>query len=272
MTAMKMPLAYDFSMYRRIVAMLGLVLASLLSAGCQSGGNLREPTAAVAQDVDPLAKNYTQLGLGYMREGEYELAWRRLHRALEIAPDYSAAHNGMGLLYERLKQPSKADEEYSRAVTLNPTDSSAQTNYGSFLCREGRVEEAEQRFLQALKNSLYATPENAYANAGVCLHGAGQDEKAERYLRSALERNPKLPTALLTMAEIRYDAKKMLSARAYLQRYLEVGEQTPKVLWLGIRIERELGDRQAVASYAARLRSRFPDAEETALLLESTNQ
>ncbi len=272
MDGMGTTMTYSSRMHPSILARFTLAVAIVLGTGCQSGGNLREPTAAVAQDVDPLAQNYTQLGLGYMREGEYELAWRRLHRALEVAPDYSAAHNGMGLLYERLNQPSKADEHYQRAVTLNPTDSSAQTNYGSFLCRQGRTDEAEQRFLQALKNSLYATPEFAYANAGVCLHGAGQDEKAERYLRSALELNPRLPPALLTMSELKLRARQALSARAYLQRYLEVGEQNAQALWLGVRIERELGDKATADSYATRLRSRFPDARETSLLLESANQ
>lgn len=264
-------LAYAFPMQRTLHRLLLLAGAAALLSACQTGP-VREPTAAVAQDVDPLAKSYTQLGLGYMREGELELAWRRLHRALEVEPNYSAAHNGMGVLYERLKQPSKAEEHYQRAVTLNPTDSSAQTNYGSFLCRQGRVEEAEQRFLQALKNSLYATPEIAYANAGVCLQGDGQPEKAERYLRQALEINPRLSPALYSMAEIKLAAGSPLHARAYFQRYLEVGEQTPRALWLGIRIERQLGDREAVSSYSTRLRTRFPDAEETALLLDSQPQ
>lgn len=263
------PLAYAWRMHRTVLATLGLFAVLAVLTGCQSSGDIRERTAAVAQDVDPLAVNYTQLGMGYMREGKYEIAWRRLHRALEVEPNYSAAHNGMGLLYQQLKQPSKADEHFEKAVTLNPTDSSAQTNYGSFLCREGRFEEAEQRFLQALKNSLYATPEIAYANAGICLHGAGQDEKAERYLRSALEFNPKLAPALLTMAQIKLGAQKPLSARAYFQRYLEVGQQNAAALWLGIRIEREMGDRQSVVSYSNRLRSRFPNSEETVLLLES---
>ena len=255
-------------MRSRVHRLLVTTVTAALLAGCQTS-NVREPTAAVAQDVDPLAKSYTQLGLGYMREGELELAWRRLHRALEVEPNYSAAHNGMAVLYERLKQPSKAEEHYQRAVTLNPTDSSAQTNYGTFLCRQGRVEEAEQRFLQALKNALYSSPEIAYANAGVCLQGAGQPEKAEGYLRQALEINPRLPPALYSMAEIKLAADQTLSARAYFQRYLEVGAQTARALWLGIRIERRLGDQQAVNSYATRLRTRYPDAEETALLLET---
>lgn len=252
-------------------SLLAITTAFLL-AGCQTAIVQDESSASPLQEADPLAQSYTQLGLGYMREGQYELAWRRLHRALEIAPGYSAAHNSMAVLYEQLKQPSKADEHYRRAVALNPNDSSAQTNYGTFLCRQGNIEEAEQRFQQALKNSLYATPEIAHANAGVCMHGAGQSEKAERYLRSALEINPRIASALYAMSELNLQGGKPLPARAYFQRYLEVGEQTPAVLWLGVQIERALGDRRAADTYALRLRSQFPDSQQTGKLLESEAQ
>jgi type IV pilus assembly protein PilF len=54
-----------------------------------------------------------------------------------------------------------------------------------------------------------------------------------------------------------------------LQRYLEVGAHTAQSLWLGIRIERELGDRDALASYSLQLEKSYPDSEEARLLLES---
>ena len=74
-------------------------------------------------------------------------------------------------------------EHFARAVYLSPGDSAAQTNYGSFLCAQRRFEEGERRFMQALKNSLYTTPEIAYLNAGLCAKGAGALDKAraDRY-------------------------------------------------------------------------------------------
>ena len=55
----------------------------------------------------------------------------------------------------------------------------------------------------------------------------------------------------------------------YLQRYLEVGKHTSKSLWLGIRIERDLGDNNAASSYAMLLKAKYPDAPETRELLAS---
>jgi len=178
----------------------------------------------------------------------------------------------MGLIHERLGQPDKAEAFYQKAIGENPGDSAAQNNYGRFLCVQGRYEEGEKRLLRALKNTLYASPELAYANAGICAKSAGQPEKAERYFRRALELQPRIPVALMSMAELSFQRGRYLSSRAYLQRYLEVGDHTPESLWLGIRVEQALGDKNAVSSYAMLLKTQYPDSRETQNLLDKNVQ
>ena len=74
-------LAYPFRMQRSLHRLLLLAGAATLLAACQTGP-VREPTAAVAQDVDPLAKSYTQLGL---RQGAHHAK----HPATKKAPWFS---------------------------------------------------------------------------------------------------------------------------------------------------------------------------------------
>jgi len=253
----------------RRVALAGMLAAALL-AGCQGGAVRTMPEPA--DDPDRLADLHTQLGIGYMQEGKYDLAWKRLHRALEVDPNFSTAHNAMGLLSETLGEHAQAEHHYQRAVDIDPSDSAAQTNFGSFLCRQGRHEAGEERFLRAVKNPLYKNPEVAYTNAGLCMERTGDPEKAERYLRRALDINPRIPAALLSMSAITLESGRELSARAYLQRYQEVAESTPRSLWLGIRIERVLGDQNAVSSYAMLLKAKYPDSREAQLLLESERE
>jgi len=252
------------SRFRMVLLLLGGVA---LAAGCQSVPVQGE--AAGARPANQLALLHTQLGAGYIREGQYERANDRLQRALEADPGYAPAHNAMALLSERLDNTAKAEHHYRQAIQLNPKDSKARNNYGGFLCRQERYEEAMAQFDRALENRLYGAPEAAYANAGLCLQRAGRLEEAARYLREALEINPRIPAALLAMGEISMARGEALSARGYLQRYQEVGPRSPQSLWLGIRIERELGDRDAVSSYAMLLKNNYPDSRETQLLLES---
>ena len=78
--------------------------------------------------------------------------------------------------------------------------------------------------------------------------------------------------ALLRMAILSYQSSRYLPARAYLERYREVGPQTAESLWLGYRVEERLGDKDAAASYAMLLRAKFPDSQEVRLLQESSLQ
>ena len=94
----------------------------------------------------------------------------------------------------------------------------------------------------------------------------GLTEQAEKYFREALEKNPRIPLALLQMASITYDSGRHLPARGYIQRFAEIARHNPRSLWLGILIERELGDRDAEASYALSLEKNFPDSKEAGML------
>ena len=71
------------------------------------------------------------------------------------------------------------------------------------------------------------------------------------------------------MCDLSFRLGRHLPARGYLQRYAEVARHSPRSLWLGVRIERELDDRDAEASYALQLEKNFPDSAQTKLLLES---
>ena len=256
--------------FRTASRLVLVALAATLLAGCSALPSTSGPTSA----TQPTASNKpadvnTSLGIAYMRQGHLDLAYDRLNKALALDPRYSKAHNAMGRLQERLGNLPKAEEHFREAIELNPLDSAAQTNFGSFLCRTDRQAEGEQRFLQALRNSLYERPEAAYTNAGLCTMSAGELDKAEGYFRSALERDPKIPLALIGMAELSEERRRYLPARAYLQRYLEVGVHSARSLWLGVRIERALGDQRSEREYAMRLKTQFPDSRETQQLLES---
>jgi type IV pilus assembly protein PilF len=123
-------------------------------------------------------------------------------------------------------------------------------------------------FLRAVDNPLYPTPEVAFTNAGLCAYNNGDMITAETQFRKALQRNPTVVPALLHMSSIAYENEKYLSARGYLQRYLAVAKHNAQSLWLGIRIERELGDRDALSSYELLLRANYPDSNEVMLLDE----
>ena len=216
-----------------------------------------------------LAEINTELGSQYLQKGEYEIALKKLEKALDADRNYADAHNTLGVLRSRLGQFDQAEKSFRRAISIDSNNSSALNNFGQFLCQRQRYEEGEAQFLLAVENPLYKYPAQAYSNAGSCALDAGKLEVAERHFRKALQLDGKLAPALLQMADISVQREQFLPGRAYLQRYSELARMNVRALWLGVQVERELGDRDAVSSYALSLEKNFPDSDQTRLLRES---
>jgi type IV pilus assembly protein PilF len=234
------------------------LVAMVLLSACQT-----MPTSRPDPDEETPASVNTQLGMAYFREGAYDEALEKLQKAVSQDPRYGPAHNALAIVYERLGEMDVADRYYRRAIALAPDDSQARNNYGQFLCRRGRLQEAEKHFDKAVANPLYARPQTALTNAGICALQIPDEAKAERYFRQALEKDPRYAIALVQMLKLMFQQGEYLSARAYLQRYEAVARHTAETLWYGIRIEDELGDKNAVASYALALQKQYPDAPQT---------
>ena len=245
-----------------------IIILCLGLNGCNQTTDGSDSTRPGAETND-IAQTNLNLGIAYLRAGEYEKALEKLEKARHADKNYPPIYNALGVLYQQLGNKVKAEKFFLKALDLNGSDPSTLNNYGRFLCRESRFDEAETAFLKAANNPLYATPEIAFSNAGSCAMDQGKLDTAETYFRNALERNPRIAIALLQMAEISYATDNYLSARGYLQRYLEISTHTAKSLWLGIQIENELGDKDALSSYKLLLKNKFPDSKEAKLLQDS---
>jgi type IV pilus assembly protein PilF len=244
------------------------VWSVLLLSACASNSTLDNDNSKPAV----AAQANTQLGIEYLRNGEYDLSLKKLLRAIELKPDYAMAHNVIAVLYERVGNNELAGKHYRRGLKLNPDNADGHNNYGQFLCRTGRHQEAEEEFRVAANNRFYRTPQLPLLNAGMCMAGIPDLEKAEQYFRMALDSNPGFGPALLQMAKLAFQKQDYLKVRAYLQRFQAVEKQTPESLWLGVRSEYALKDHQAWGNYALQLRNLHPDSEQAALLLEWENE
>ncbi len=237
-------------------------------AGCDHATVIGTDSGAIKPSVttNDAAEANLRLGIAYMQEKEYEKALSKFEKARAADRNYPPTHNALAILYQQLGDEVKADEYFRKALSLNSNDAPTLNNYGQFLCQNSRFAEAEASFMKAARNPLYPTPEIALANAGTCAMAKGKLDVAESHFRNALEKNPEISVALLQMSQLSYGMSNYLSARAYLQRYLENSAHTAKSLWLGINIEKELGDKNALSSYQLLLKNAFPNSKEAHLL------
>jgi len=244
------------------------VLLSLgvgLLAGCMSHG----PKPFSTPEPVKAAQINLEMGIDYLRKGNLNQAKEKIDKALEQDPRNAKAQMTAGMLYDRLGEGSKAEGHYARGLALDPKNPEVQNNFGAYLCQKGKYERGEKLALEAAGNPLYRTPEAAYLNAAQCARSAGDLKRSEENLRKALAVRPKFGDALIQMADLSYKQTEYLAARGFLERYLAVGRNTPASLWLGVRIERGLGNDGAAQNYAQRLKSEYPRAAQTKELLES---
>jgi len=261
----------------RIALRFVIVLIWVAAAGCaapektQTGLSAATNTSGDESPDRMRARIHTELAAGYFELGNMAVAIEEVKEAQRSDANYGPAYGVAGLVYGALNEDRLAEDSFQRALRINQFDSDANHNYGQFLCQRKREEEGIRYFLAATRNSLYQNPDRSYVNAGVCARRRGDLAGAENYFQLALKTRPGQPQALYHMADLAFARGDFANAKNYLGRLSQVAAPNAEILWLGVRLERKLGDRNSEASYALQLRKNFPDSKEAKALAAGEN-
>jgi len=251
----------------RNLQLASAALLVLVLGACSSN-----PAGSDSQRNRRIADTNIQLGIAYMRDGDYDTAMVKLQKALEADPDSATANGTLAILYENIGEPALAEKHFKNALRLSPEDPQTHNNYGQYLCRRGQYTQALEQFKMAADNPLYPGVAASLTNAGICAGGIPDEKRAEEFFRKALEHDQNYPYALLQMANLMFKQGNYLAARAYIQRFEGVSKPGAESLWLGVQIESALGDSTAAGGYALKLKNGFPDTKEAASLREWENE
>jgi type IV pilus assembly protein PilF len=244
---------------KRLVVAAWLVLSAVTALAEGSEQEMASPRER--------ARVHTELAAAYFSTSQLGVALEELNIAIQADSGYAPAFNMLGLVHMELKEDDKAVQAFERSLRLDPNSSNTQNNFGWFLCQRGRVDESIRHFLASLKDPLFASPETAYLNAGLCSRKKGDEQGAEDYFLKALKLRPQLPAALFNLADVNFKRSNLAAAKNYFTRYMQAAANPPaEHLMFGVRIERRMGDKEAEASYGLMLRKRFPDSNEAQLL------
>jgi type IV pilus assembly protein PilF len=245
-----------------LAAALAAFAAGIAAAGCASNGS--QPLHMANQQQAAAAN--TQLGIQYMNQGDLNLAKMKLDRALDEDPANPNVHTARAMLFARMSEAAKADDEFRTALKLAPHDPEVVNNYAVYLCQNGRTDEGVKRFLEAAHNALYRTPQAAYTNAGVCLRAAKRDDEARVDFDAAIQARPNYAEAVLQLATLDFDHGQLAAARARIDGYIGTYSATPDLLLLGVRVARAQGDVLAAQRYARRLQLDYPGSDQARAL------
>ena len=115
--------------------------------------------AATPQQARDLDRQF-QAAVSDYNSGRYAQAATELETLLPHAPNSFELHELLGLVYSELHEDAKADQHLGRAVRLNPASAPARGNWATVLMRLGKLPAAEEQF----KKAVALEPRNFDAN------------------------------------------------------------------------------------------------------------
>lgn len=205
-----------------------------------------------------------ELAVGYFEQGKTDIALEELRQVIATDPGFADAYNLRGLIYMRLNDMRQAEESFRRAVALSPRDSDSLHNLGWLQCQQGRYDDAIRTFEQALANPLYGDRAKTLMAEGLCQARAGRPAEAERTLSRAYELDAGNPITGYNLANLLYRRGEFQRAQFYIRRLNNSELANAESLWLGIKVERRMNDRDAMRQLGEQLRKRFPQSAERA--------
>lgn len=254
---------------------LFLVVLSLSQLACNSASPRSDDAIAAGPVEQPMsrqtagsetrqrAKVHAELGRLYMLDGRYDVALEEAGLALEIDSSYAPAHSLKAAIHMALRKSSEANASFQTALSIAPNDPEINNDYGWFLCQSAKYKESIPYFKVAIGNPLYQSVQKSLTNAGWCSVAAKEDKQAEEFMLRALRMDRNNITAMYWLADIAYrDTRYMEARRRINDLHGVIGDPTVATAWLGLRIERKLGDRENEARYTGLIRRKFRDSEE----------
>ncbi len=244
-----------------------LVVLPLLLAGCAQKSapvELKDKvTESDESDAARRARVRLELATAYFGRGQMNVALDEVKLALAADPTLGPAFNLRGLIYGSLGDHVLAEDSFRRALQLNPRDIDTMQNFGWYLCQRQRYPEADALFLQVLASPLNEEVSRTLLTQGICHARAGDLERAEAILQRAFEIDVGNASIAVNLAEVLYRRGDYERARFQMRRINAVREvANAQTLWLAIRIENKLGNRQGIETLGKQLRERFPQSRE----------
>ena len=258
--------------WRALQATIGcliVVMTCVDLVACAPGDLVRGARADLVTDSDETlprkrARIRLELALGYFENGQTTIALDELKQAIAADPGFGDAYDLRGLVYMRLGDRLLAEESFRRALAINPMDARALHNYGWLICQQGRHAQALDFFGRALADPMYPDRSKTFLTQGLCQLDGGRGADAQASFQRAYELDPANPITGYNLALLLFQRGEAIAAQFYLRRLNNSELANAQSLWLGIKVERRLDNRQAVEQLGNQLRKRFAQSRERA--------
>ena len=136
------------------------------------------------------SNRHINLAMAYLQQGNFTKARMAINQAFIENPNSSLNWDALAYLEELSGNIQMAEQEYLKAIRLQPHQGEPYNNYGVFLCRHSRQQEGIDQLLIAVQISSYVDRGEAYENAGHCAESIPDQQAAQQYFAAAVRNNP----------------------------------------------------------------------------------
>jgi Tfp pilus assembly protein PilF len=120
--------------------------------------------------------------------GSYGAAITEYRRALKLNPNDAPVQNKIGICYQHMKLPERAEDQYREALRVNPGFAEAWNNLGSVSHSGGNYRQAVKHYKKAI--SLRPGFATAYRNMGAAYFALGRVEAGLEAYQAAFRIDP----------------------------------------------------------------------------------
>ncbi len=254
-----------------ILLLLGLGFAGL--SGCASapsgavGANAARGeivTDSDESDQRKRARIRVELALGYFQQGKTNIALDEIKLAIAADPTFSDAYSLRGLVYMALNDFAFAEESFNKALSIRQKDPNVLHNLGWLKCQQAAFGPSLTFFEQALADPAYMGRAKTLMAQGLCQVKAGKLAEAESSFLKSYEYDAGNPVTGYNLSRLLFQKSELNRAQFYIRRLNNTEFANAESLWLGIKVERKMGNLQAVEQLASQLEKRFSQSPEAA--------
>lgn len=195
-------------------------------------------------------------GLADSAAGRLDLAEAQFHAAIQLDPNYAAAHYFLARLLYTRNRFDEAIQESNHAIALSPDLVRAYENLG--LCYEGKqnLKEAERWYLEAIRRDQMSENKTEWPmlDLATMLIHAGRLAEAKPYLAQALAIHPSNAQSLFEMGVL---LEKSGDPQAALQNFRDAVKFDPGLAgayYHAARICQKLGRADEAQQYFAKFK------------------
>lgn len=156
---------------------------------------IRQYEAALREQPDDQRAQH-RLAFSHTMARQFDRAEQAWLRYAQLTHNSADAYNNLAQCYEFADRPADAERAYRSAISVDPRNAFARTNYGLMLVRLGRIDDGRAQMASVLP------PAEVHYNVASVLELQGKKPQARAEYVRALELDPQLGDARKRLAKL----------------------------------------------------------------------